>query len=164
MAAGRAAWQELLGSAGFVFFPAGATQNYAVGIEIGAFDALTLTAPAGSPAAGSAVTVDVPARDHGDALSGRLVRYAIAGANPQSGTVTTTGAGTSAISWSGVRPGTDALHAFLASRVRPKTGDAVLRLRVPAPRRRLRAPCASRSIPIGRRCGPCAGAAASRPR
>jgi hypothetical protein len=72
-----------------------------------------LTAPDGSRTAGSAVAVDVQARNHGDALAGRLVRYAITGANPQTGSVTTTAAGTGAISWTGTRPGTDTLHAYL---------------------------------------------------
>lgn len=93
--------------------PAGGTKAYEVWVEFGAFDALTLSAPSGAHTAGSAVAVGVLARNHGDALAGRLVRFAVTGANPQNGTVTTTAGGTSSISWSGVHPGSDQLHAYL---------------------------------------------------
>jgi hypothetical protein len=95
--------------------PAGGTQSYEVGFEFGAFDALTLTAPGGPRGAGSVVAVDVLARNHGDALANRPVRFAITGANPQSGSVDTGANGTSAISWVGTHPGADKLHAYLDS-------------------------------------------------
>ena len=43
---------------------------------------------------------------------GAAVRYAIAGANPGSGAVTTGADGTAAITWAGANVGTDTLTAF----------------------------------------------------
>ena len=48
----------------------------------------------------------------GNPDAGRAVRYAIAGANPGAGAVTTGADGTAAITWTGANLGTDTLTAF----------------------------------------------------
>src|SRR3954451_20167847 len=76
------------------------------------FSALDLTA---TPAqvTGKTATVTVTARNaDGGPDPGRTVRYAIAGANPGAGAVTTGAGGTAAISWTGKNVGTDTFGAF----------------------------------------------------
>jgi len=76
------------------------------------FSALDLTA---TPAqvTGRTATVTVTARNaDGGPDPGRTVRYAIAGANPGAGAVTTGADGTAAISWTGKNVGTDTFGAF----------------------------------------------------
>jgi hypothetical protein len=48
----------------------------------------------------------------GSVVANEQVRYAISGANPSSGTVTTSAAGTARISWLGSEPGTDTMSAY----------------------------------------------------
>lgn len=45
-------------------------------------------------------------------VAGEVVRYTISGANPSSGAVTTSGAGTAPIAWVGRAPGTDTVSAY----------------------------------------------------
>jgi hypothetical protein len=76
------------------------------------FSALDLSA---TPAqvTGKTATVTVTARNaDGGPDPGRTVQYAIAGANPGSGAVTTGADGTAAISWIGKNVGTDTFGAF----------------------------------------------------
>jgi hypothetical protein len=76
------------------------------------FSALDLAA---TPAqvTGRTATVTVTARNSDGAPDpGRSVRYAIAGANPGAGAVTTGADGTAAISWTGKNLGTDTFGAF----------------------------------------------------
>jgi hypothetical protein len=93
--------------------PAGGSASYDVVWQFGRFDALTLTEPSGSPLAGSSVAVPVTARNHGDALAGRTVRYTVTGAKPTRGTVATSASGAAVIAWTGTRAGTDQLHAVI---------------------------------------------------
>jgi hypothetical protein len=93
--------------------PAGGSASYDVVWPFGHFDALTLTEPSGSRLTSSSVAVPVTARNHGDALTGRTVRYTVTGANPTSGTVATSASGAAAIAWTGTRAGTDQLHALI---------------------------------------------------
>jgi hypothetical protein len=74
---------------------------------------LQLAAAATTRAAGQLATVTVDATRDGVPDAGRPVRYAIAGANPASGVVTTGGDGTASITWAGTRAGTDTLNAFV---------------------------------------------------
>ena len=63
---------------------------------------------------GQIATVTVTARNSdGNPDPGRAVRYAIAGANPGAGAVTTGADGTAAITWAGANVGTDTLTAFI---------------------------------------------------
>ena len=93
--------------------PAGGSASSDVVWQFGHFDALTLTEPSGSRLTGSSVAVPVTARNHGDALAGRTVRYTVTGANPTSGTVATSASGAAAIAWTGTKAGTDRLHALI---------------------------------------------------
>ena len=81
---------------------------------------------------------------------GAPVRYAITGANPGSGAVTTGADGTAAITWLGAKTGTDTLTAFVdrdGNGVRNVNSEPRQTATVTwAPRRRLRRRCrASRS-------------------
>jgi hypothetical protein len=77
------------------------------------FTALDLGLATQTYNAGQTATVTVTARNSdGNPDPGRTVRYAIAGANPGSGAVTTGAAGTAAITWTGANTGTDTLTAF----------------------------------------------------
>jgi hypothetical protein len=78
------------------------------------FTALQLGLTAATHAEGQTATVTVSARNSdGNPDPGRSVRYAIAGANPGSGAVTTGADGNAAISWRGANQGTDTLIAFI---------------------------------------------------
>jgi hypothetical protein len=77
------------------------------------FTALQLGLTASTRTTGQTATVTVAARNaDGNPDPGRAVRYAIDGANPGAGTVTTGADGTAAISWTGTHAGTDTLMAF----------------------------------------------------
>jgi hypothetical protein len=77
------------------------------------FTPLQLTLLAATRATGQIATVTVAARNgDGNPDPGRSVRYAIAGANPSTGAVTTGADGTAVISWAGTKVGTDTLTAF----------------------------------------------------
>jgi hypothetical protein len=78
------------------------------------FAPLTLALVAAAKAQGQIATATVTARNSdGNPDPGRSVRYAIAGANPGSGAVTTGADGNATISWTGVNQGTDVLSAFV---------------------------------------------------
>jgi hypothetical protein len=75
---------------------------------------LQLVAAQPTRAAGQIATVNVSARNADDTPNpGRQVRYAITGANPNTGMVTTAADGSAAISWAGGNIGTDTLTAFV---------------------------------------------------
>ena len=77
------------------------------------FSALDLGLASTTQVTGKTATVNVTARNaDGGPDPGRAVRYAIAGANPGSGAVTTGADGTAAITWTGTTPGIDTLTAF----------------------------------------------------
>jgi hypothetical protein len=77
------------------------------------FTPLQLTLLAATRATGQTATVTVAARNgDGNPDPGRSVRYAIAGANPSAGAVTTGADGTALITWAGTKVGTDTLTAF----------------------------------------------------
>jgi hypothetical protein len=77
------------------------------------FTPLQLTLQAATRATGQTATVTVAARNgDGNPDPGRSVRYAIAGANPGSGAVTTGADGNASITWAGANVGTDTLTAF----------------------------------------------------
>jgi hypothetical protein len=87
-------------------------QTFATTWRFSHFSALDLSA---TPAqvTGKTATVTVTARNaDGGPDPGRTVRYAIAGANPGAGAVTTGADGTAAISWIGKNAGTDTFGAF----------------------------------------------------
>jgi hypothetical protein len=75
---------------------------------------LELVASTPTQALGQIATVNVTARN-ADASPdpNRAVRYAITGANPSAGAVTTAADGTAAISWAGTKLGTDTLTAYV---------------------------------------------------
>jgi hypothetical protein len=75
---------------------------------------LDLAAVSPTQALGQTATVKVAARNaDGSPDPTRAVRYAITGANPGAGVVTTAADGTAAISWTGTKVGTDTLTAFV---------------------------------------------------
>ena len=76
------------------------------------FVPLQLAAASASRATGQLATVTVSAQSDGNPAPGVAVRYAIDGANPGSGAVTTGADGTAAITWAGANVGTDTLTAF----------------------------------------------------
>jgi hypothetical protein len=77
------------------------------------FTPLQLSLAAATRATGQTATVTVAARNgDGNPDPGRSVRYAIAGANPGAGAVTTGADGNAAITWTGANTGTDTLTAF----------------------------------------------------
>ena len=77
------------------------------------FVPLQLAAVSASRATGQLATVTVNAQSDGNPAPGVAVRYAIDGANPGSGAVTTGADGTAAITWAGANVGTDVLTAFV---------------------------------------------------
>jgi hypothetical protein len=77
------------------------------------FVPLQLAAASSSRATGQLATVTVSAQSDGNPAAGVAVRYAIDGANPGSGAVTTAADGTAAITWAGANLGTDTLTAFI---------------------------------------------------
>jgi hypothetical protein len=76
------------------------------------FVPLQLAAASSTRATGQLATVNVSAVSDGLPAVGAAVRYAIAGANPGSGAVTTGADGNAAITWAGANVGTDTLRAF----------------------------------------------------
>jgi hypothetical protein len=90
-----------------------ATQNVTAVWRFKRFVPLQLAAVSSTRATGQLATVTVSAQSDGSPAVGAAVRYAIAGANPGSGTVTTGADGTSAITWAGANVGTDTLTAFV---------------------------------------------------
>jgi hypothetical protein len=77
------------------------------------FAPLQLAAVSSTRATGQLATVTVSAQSDGAPAAGAAVRYAIAGANPGSGAVTTGADGNAAITWAGANVGTDTLTAFI---------------------------------------------------
>ena len=123
---------------------------------------LDLVAVAPTQALGQTATVKVAARNgDGSPDPGRAVRYAITGANPGAGAVTTAADGTAAISWTGAKVGYRHAHGLrrsrrqrlarrqqraAADRARSHGRRAALRRRCPASRssrRSSRARCSS---------------------
>jgi hypothetical protein len=75
---------------------------------------LDVVAATPTQALGQLATVKVTARNaDGSPDAARAVRYAITGANPTAGAVTTAADGTASISWTGTKLGTDTLTAFV---------------------------------------------------
>ncbi len=75
---------------------------------------------------GQTATINVSAADTaGQPYAGRAVRYSIAGANPQSGSVTLNGAGQAQIAYVGNNPGIDSVHMYvdLANNNEQSTSD-----------------------------------------
>jgi hypothetical protein len=96
----------------FATGPSGTAQTFSTTWRFNHFSALDLSA-APTQVTGKTATVTVTARNgDGGPDPGRAVRYAIAGANPASGAVTTGANGTAAITWTGTNLGTDTLTAF----------------------------------------------------
>ena len=77
------------------------------------FVPLQLAAASSTRATGQLATVSVSAVNDGLPAAGAAVRYAIAGANPGSGVVTTAPDGAAAITWAGANVGTDVVSAFV---------------------------------------------------
>ncbi|MGZ6682364.1 MAG: Ig-like domain-containing protein, partial [Solirubrobacteraceae bacterium] len=78
------------------------------------FVPLTLALTAATKAQGQIATATVTARNSdGNAAPGRPVLYAITGANPGAGALTTGADGTATIAWAGANLGTDTLTAFI---------------------------------------------------
>jgi hypothetical protein len=85
------------------------------------FAPLQLAAVASTRATGQLANVTVTAQRDGNPDPSRAVRYAITGANPSTGAVTTGADGKATITWAGTKVGTDTLTAFVdanANRVR----------------------------------------------
>jgi hypothetical protein len=94
--------------------PGQTTASFDVTWRFKHFTPLQLALIAQTHAEGQTATVNVSARNSdGGPDPGRAVRYAIAGANPSAGAVTTAADGNAAISWRGANQGTDTLIAFI---------------------------------------------------
>ncbi|HKE79505.1 MAG TPA: Ig-like domain-containing protein [Solirubrobacteraceae bacterium] len=90
-----------------------AIRNVSVVWRFKHFTPLQLSLAATARAQGQTATVTVSARNSdGNPDPGRAVRYAITGANPGSGAVTTGADGNASITWTGVNQGTDTFTAF----------------------------------------------------
>jgi hypothetical protein len=90
------------------------TQTVQVTWRFRRFSPLTLSLASAAKAQGQIATATATARNSdGNPDPGRSVRYAIAGANPGSGTVTTGADGNATIAWTGANQGTDVLTAFV---------------------------------------------------
>jgi hypothetical protein len=90
------------------------SQTFQVVWRFRRFTPLVLTLASATQTTGQQATVTVTARNsEGNADVGRSVRYAIEGANPSGGAVTTAADGSAAIRWTGVNAGVDNLTAFI---------------------------------------------------
>jgi hypothetical protein len=93
--------------------PPGPGQTYSTTWRFKHFAPLALSLAASTRAQGQTATVTVAAQNgDGNPDPGRTIRYAISGANPSLGTVTTGANGNATISWVGENQGVDTLSAF----------------------------------------------------
>ena len=98
----------------FSGFSAGAPFGESVVWHFARTTPLQLVAAQPTRTVGETATVNVAARNgDGSPTAGSPVRYAITGANPGSGTVTTAADGNAAITWTGLKTGIDTLSAFV---------------------------------------------------
>ena len=75
---------------------------------------LTVSPPSALLGKGSFHQVTFTGTDENGALAaGKTLRYSITGANPSSGTRTTTGTGQAPVGWTGTNAGTDTVTAYL---------------------------------------------------
>jgi hypothetical protein len=94
--------------------PQPGSQTFQVIWRFRRFLPLTLALTAATKAQGQIATATVTARNSdGNAAPGRSVLYAITGANPGAGALTTGADGTATIAWAGANLGTDTLTAFI---------------------------------------------------
>jgi hypothetical protein len=91
---------------------AGASDVFAVDWFFLDYPGLTLDAASGTNTVGQTQTVTATSLDHGQPVPGETIRYAITGANPSSGVLTTGPTGAAAISWKGTQAGQDTLSAY----------------------------------------------------
>jgi hypothetical protein len=99
---------------GIILPTQGSSQTVQVTWRFRRFTPMTLTLAAAAKAQGQLATATVTARNSdGNPDPGRSVRYAITGANPGAGAVTTGADGNAAITWTGVNRGADTLTAFV---------------------------------------------------
>jgi hypothetical protein len=93
----------------------GASATFEIVWILGGFDGLTLE-PLGKQAPpGTQTDLTATVRNHAQPIAGKAVRYAITGANPSSGSVTTGAGGTAQIAWTGDQPGLDTVTAYVDS-------------------------------------------------
>jgi hypothetical protein len=89
------------------------SQTFQVVWRFRRFSPLTLALASATQVTGQQATVTVTARNSdGNPDPGRAIRYAIVGANPGAGAVTTGADGSAAIRWTGANTGVDNLTAF----------------------------------------------------
>jgi hypothetical protein len=89
------------------------SQTFQVVWRFRRFSPLTLALASATQVTGQQATVTVTARNSdGNPDPGRAIRYAIVGANPGAGAVTTAADGSAAIRWTGANTGVDNLTAF----------------------------------------------------
>ena len=89
------------------------SQTFQVVWRFRRFNPLTLALASATQVTGQQATVTVTARNSdGNPDPGRAIRYAIVGANPGAGAVTTGADGSAAIRWTGANTGVDNLTAF----------------------------------------------------
>jgi hypothetical protein len=92
----------------------GASRTFNVVWRFRRFVPLTLSLTGATKAQGQIATATVTARNSdGNVAPGRSVLYAITGANPGAGALTTRADGTATIAWAGANLGTDTLTAFI---------------------------------------------------
>lgn len=92
---------------------AGATDTFDVDWFFGDYPGLSLDATSDTNTVGATQTVTATSLDHGQPVVGGVIRYAVTGANPTSGVLTTGSTGIAAINWTGSRPGDDTVTAYL---------------------------------------------------
>jgi hypothetical protein len=89
------------------------SQTFQVVWRFRRFNPLTLALASATQVTGQQATVTVTARNSdGNPDPGRAIRYAVVGANPGAGAVTTGADGSAAIRWTGANAGVDNLTAF----------------------------------------------------
>jgi hypothetical protein len=92
---------------------AGSTDTFDVRWFFGHYGGLSLTPPSGSQSVGQQQSVTAVFLDHGQAVGGAVIRYAVTGANASSGSVSTAANGSATIRWLGSHPGQDTLTAYV---------------------------------------------------
>jgi len=95
--------------------PAGASDTFDVRWFFDRYDGLALAPASATATVGQSQSVTATSLNHGEPVSGGTVRYSISGANPASGSLLLSAAGSAAIAWTGANAGSDTLTAYIDS-------------------------------------------------
>jgi hypothetical protein len=94
---------------------AGQTDTFEIRWEFEAFDGLALDPIDSAHPVGGTAAITASSLNHGMPVANKAIRYDVSGANPTSGSASTSPSGTAPISWTGKRVGVDTLHAYVDS-------------------------------------------------